>query len=135
MLKELRACLVAAPSSDHSKHDLMQQISDIIHDIGVPRHILGYQYLREAIRLAVNDFTVIECITKILYPSVAKAFNTTPSRVERAIRHAIETAWERGDIHVLNRYFGYTVPGSKGKPTNSEFISLIADRIRLSMHN
>ena len=103
----------------------------MIHQIGVPAHIKGYQYLREAIIIAVNDMEVINAVTKVLYPEVAKRFNTTPSRVERAIRHAIEVAWDRGDLETLQKYFGYTVSNAKGKPTNSEFIAMIADRISL----
>ena len=98
---------------------------------GVPAHIKGYQYLREAIMIAVNDMDVINAVTKVLYPEVAKRFCTTPSRVERAIRHAIEVAWDRGDIETLQKYFGYTVNSAKGKPTNSEFIAMIADRLQL----
>ena len=103
----------------------------IIHEVGVPAHIKGYQYVREAIIIAVQDMDVINAVTKVLYPEVAKRFNTTPSRVERAIRHAIEVAWDRGDLETLQSYFGYTVNSAKGKPTNSEFIAMIADRIRL----
>ncbi len=106
-------------------------ITSIIHEIGVPAHIKGYQYLREAISLAVEDMDIINAVTKALYPAVAKRFNTTASRVERAIRHAIEVAWDRGDLETLQKYFGYTVSNIKGKPTNSEFIALIADRIAL----
>lgn len=107
-------------------------ITDIIHKIGVPAHIKGYNYLRTSILMSVNDEQKLESITKVLYPSVAALYNTTPSRVERAIRHAIELAWLRGDANVLNSYFGCTLNSGKGKPTNSEFIALIADRIRLS---
>ncbi len=107
------------------------QVTSIIHEIGVPAHIKGYQYLREAIRLAVEDMDVINTVTKVLYPTVAKRFGTTPSRVERAIRHAIEVAWDRGDLETLQKYFGYTVSNAKGKPTNSEFIAMIADRLQL----
>lgn len=107
-------------------------VTDIIHKIGVPAHIKGYHYLREAIMQCVHDSEMLESITKILYPSVAKRFKTTPSRVERAIRHAIEIAWDRGDVETLNSYFGYTVNTGKGKPTNSEFIALITDKIKLS---
>ena len=107
-------------------------VTDIIHEIGVPAHIKGYQYLREAICLTVNDMDAINAVTKVLYPAVAKKFSTTPSRVERAIRHAIEVAWDRGDLETLQKYFVYTVSNAKGKPTNSEFIAMIADRIRLS---
>ena len=108
-------------------------VTSIIHEIGVPAHIKGYQYLREAIMMAVEDIESVSAITKVLYPSIAKKFKTTSSRVERAIRHAIEVAWDRGDIETLQNYFGYTVSGIKGKPTNSEFISMIADRLRLQM--
>ena len=108
-------------------------VTNIIHEIGVPAHIKGYQYLREAIIIAVNDMDVINAITKVLYPQVAKNFGTTPSRVERAIRHAIEVAWDRGDLDTLQRFFGYTVSNTKGKPTNSEFIALIADKLQLQL--
>ena len=108
-------------------------VTNIIHEIGVPAHIKGYQYLREAIIIAVNDMDVINAITKVLYPEVAKNFGTTPSRVERAIRHAIEVAWDRGDLDTLQRFFGYTVSNTKGKPTNSEFIALIADKLQLQL--
>ncbi len=106
-------------------------VTDIIHEIGVPAHIKGYQYLREAIILTVNDMEVINAVTKVLYPAVAKKFATTPSRVERAIRHAIEVAWDRGDLETLQKFFGYTVSNIKGKPTNSEFIAMIADSLTL----
>ena len=108
-------------------------VTNIIHEIGVPAHIKGYQYLREAIIIAVNDMDVINAITKVLYPQVAKNFGTTPSRVDRAIRHAIEVAWDRGDLDTLQRFFGYTVSNTKGKPTNSEFIALIADKLQLQL--
>lgn len=114
-----------------SSRDLERQVTAIIHEIGVPAHIKGYQYLREAIGLAVEDMDIINAVTKVLYPAVAKKFNTTSSRVERAIRHAIEVAWDRGDLETLQKYFGYTVSNAKGKPTNSEFIAMIADRISL----
>ena len=110
-------------------------VTSIIHEIGVPAHIKGYQYLREAIIIAVNDMDVINAITKVLYPQVAKTFQTTPSRVERAIRHAIEVAWDRGDLDTLQRFFGYTVSNTKGKPTNSEFIALIADKLQLQLRS
>jgi two-component system response regulator (stage 0 sporulation protein A) len=108
-------------------------VTDIIHQIGVPAHIKGYQYLREAIKRSVNDPEMLNSVTKILYPTVAKSFSTTPSRVERAIRHAIEVAWDRGDVDVLSSYFGYTIQSERGKPTNSEFIAMIADKLRLKM--
>ena len=111
--------------------DLEAVVTDIIHEIGVPAHIKGYQYLREAIILTINDMDMINAVTKVLYPEVAKRFSTTPSRVERAIRHAIEVAWDRGDIEVLQKFFGYTVSNIKGKPTNSEFIAMIADNLSL----
>ena len=110
-------------------------VTSMIHEIGVPAHIKGYQYLREAIMIAVNDMDVINAITKVLYPQVAKTFATTPSRVERAIRHAIEVAWDRGDLETLQRFFGYTVSNTKGKPTNSEFIALIADKLQLQLRS
>lgn len=113
-------------------HDLEQDVTDMIHEIGVPAHIKGYQYLREAIMMSVEDPGMISSITKILYPTIAKRFQTTSSRVERAIRHAIEVAWSRGRMETLDAMFGYTIDTGKGKPTNSEFIALIADRIRLS---
>ncbi|MGI6181600.1 MAG: sporulation transcription factor Spo0A [Agathobaculum sp.] len=109
------------------------RVTEVIHQVGVPAHIKGYQYLREAIMMTVEDMDAVSAITKVLYPSIAKKFKTTSSRVERAIRHAIEVAWDRGDIETLQSYFGYTVSGVKGKPTNSEFISMIADRLRLQM--
>ena len=106
-------------------------VTDIIHEIGVPAHIKGYQYLREAIILTIKDMDMINAVTKVLYPEVAKRYNTTPSRVERAIRHAIEVAWDRGDIETLQKFFGYTVSNIKGKPTNSEVIAMIADNLSL----
>ena len=112
---------------------LESRVTAVIHEIGVPAHIKGYQYLREAIMSAVHDMDVINAVTKVLYPEVAKHFGTTPSRVERAIRHAIEVAWDRGDLETLQKYFGYTVNSTKGKPTNSEFIAMIADRLQLQM--
>lgn len=111
--------------------DIEAQVTKIIHQIGVPAHIKGYQYLRSAILMAVQDNEVINSVTKVLYPTVAKKYSTTTSRVERAIRHAIEVAWDRGDIDTLNSYFGYTIQNSRGKPTNSEFIAMIADNLRL----
>ena len=113
--------------------EIEMKVTNIIHQIGVPAHIKGYQYLREAIIMTINDMESINAITKVLYPSVAKKFHTTSSRVERAIRHAIEVAWDRGDVDVLQEYFGFTVSGTKGKPTNSEFISMVADKLRLEL--
>ena len=110
-------------------------ISDIMRQIGVPAHIKGYQYLRTAIDLSINDAEMLEGVTKLLYPTIAKMYSTTSSRVERAIRHAIEVAWNRGDVDVLSSYFGYTIQSDRGKPTNSEFIAMIADRIKLSMRS
>ena len=112
---------------------LEELVTSIIHEVGVPAHIKGYQYVREAIMITVEDMEVINSVTKILYPEVAKRYRTTPSRVERAIRHAIEVAWDRGDLETLQKFFGYTVSNAKGKPTNSEFIAMIADRIRLRL--
>ena len=114
---------------------LESQVTAIIHEVGVPAHIKGYQYLREAIIITVKDMDVINAVTKVLYPEVAKRFGTTASRVERAIRHAIEVAWDRGDLETLQKYFGYTVSNTKGKPTNSEFIAMIADRLVLNGDN
>lgn len=113
--------------------ELELMITEIIHQIGIPAHIKGYHYLREAIMLAVKDGEVINSITKLLYPTVAKHNGTTASRVERAIRHAIEVAWDRGDVDVLNSYFGYTIQNNRGKPTNSEFIAMISDKLRLKL--
>ena len=110
--------------------ELELMVTDIIHQIGVPAHIKGYHYLREAIILSIKDGEIINSVTKLLYPTVAKKHSTTSSRLERAIRHAIEVAWDRGDIDVLNSYFGYTVQNERGKPTNSEFIAMISDKLR-----
>ena len=115
--------------------DLEKDVTDMIHEIGVPAHIKGYQYLREAIMMSVQDVEMLNSITKILYPTIAKKFQTTSSRVERAIRHAIEVAWNRGKMETLDAMFGYTINTGKGKPTNSEFIALIADKIRLQYRN
>ena len=114
-----------------ARQTLEANVTAIIHEIGVPAHIKGYQYLREAIIMTVEDMDVINAVTKILYPEVARKFGTTASRVERAIRHAIEVAWDRGDIETLQKFFGYTVSNIKGKPTNSEFIAMIADCLSL----
>ncbi len=113
--------------------DLKLMITEILHQLGVPAHIKGYQYLRESIILSIKDGEMINSVTKLLYPTVAKMNNTTASRVERAIRHAIEVAWDRGDIDTLNSYFGFTVQNERGKPTNSEFIAMIADKLRLRL--
>lgn len=112
-------------------HELESEVTNIIHEIGVPAHIKGYHYLREAIIMSVNDVEMLNSITKVLYPTIAKKYQTTPSRVERAIRHAIEVAWSRGKVDTIDELFGYTVSNGKGKPTNSEFVALISDKIRL----
>lgn len=116
---------------DASILDMEAQVTKIIHQIGVPAHIKGYQYLRTAILMTINNNDIINSVTKVLYPAVAKKYQTTTSRVERAIRHAIEVAWDRGDVDTLNSYFGYTIQNSRGKPTNSEFIAMISDNLRL----
>jgi two-component system response regulator (stage 0 sporulation protein A) len=116
-----------------TQHTLETEVTNVIHEIGVPAHIKGYQYLRDAIIMVINDMDILNSITKQLYPNIAKHYNTTPSRVERAIRHAIEVAWSRGKMDTIDKLFGYTVNNGKGKPTNSEFIALIADRLRLEM--
>lgn len=121
---------LAVPSADSSSQ-IEIVVTDVLHQMGIPAHIKGYHYLREAIILSLADEEMLESITKLLYPTIAERFDTTASRVERAIRHAIETAWDRGDIDVLNGMFGYTVSVGKGKPTNSEFIALITDNLRL----
>lgn len=130
-VRQLATSAVQEDEEEDSARLLERRVTAIIHEIGVPAHIKGYQYLREAITLVVNDMDTINAVTKVLYPAVAKRFGTTASRVERAIRHAIEVAWDRGDLETLQKYFGYTVNGAKGKPTNSEFIAMIADRISL----
>ena len=113
------------------RNDLEAQVTGVIHKIGVPAHIKGYQYLRTAIIMTIENSDLINAVTKILYPTIAKRYQTTASRVERAIRHAIEVAWDRGDLDTLNAYFGYTIQNQRGKPTNSEFIAMIADNLRL----
>lgn len=118
---------------NNTSRSLEVEVTNIMHEIGVPAHIKGYQYLRDAIMMVVKDLDVINSITKLLYPSIAKEYNTTPSRVERAIRHAIEVAWSRGQVEAIDALFGYTVNIGKGKPTNSEFIAMIADKLRLEM--
>ena len=138
LLDRMRAAVAQhVPAVEHPT-ELKNLVTSIIHEIGVPAHIKGYQYLREAIMIAVDDMDVINAVTKVLYPEVARRFSTTPSRVERAIRHAIEVAWDRGDLETLQKFFGYTVSNTKGKPTNSEFIAMIADRLvlerRQAMH-
>ncbi|MVB10423.1 Stage 0 sporulation protein A [Caprobacter fermentans] len=120
------------PVSD-TEPSLEIQVTEILHQIGVPAHIKGYHYLRDSIIMAIETPDIINAVTKQLYPSVAKKYSTTASRVERAIRHAIEVAWDRGDVDILNSYFGYTIHNTRGKPTNSEFIAMISDRLRLHM--
>ena len=126
-----RSKTLPAENTLSSSAELEAQVTKIIHQIGVPAHIKGYQYLRTAILMTIDDNDIINSVTKILYPSVAKKYQTTTSRVERAIRHAIEVAWDRGDVDTLNSYFGYTIQNARGKPTNSEFIAMIADNLRL----
>ena len=122
---------VGNAEASEPKINLENRVTDMIHEIGIPAHIKGYHYLRDAILMAIEDMDVLNAVTKVLYPTVAKMHQTTASRVERAIRHAIEVAWSRGKLDTLDELFGYTVNGGKGKPTNSEFIALIADTIRL----
>ncbi|MDO4261122.1 MAG: sporulation transcription factor Spo0A [Eubacteriales bacterium] len=128
---EIRKVTPYETKADYAERNLEMDVTNMIHEIGVPAHIKGYQYLRDAIMMAVEDMNMLNSITKILYPTIAKNHQTTPSRVERAIRHAIEVAWSRGKMDTIDELFGYTVSVGKGKPTNSEFIALIADKIRL----
>ena len=138
-MRELRASkslrMVSTPVMEVPAPSLEAMVTDIIHEIGVPAHIKGYGYLRDAIILAVSDMEMLNSITKLLYPTIAKMHQTTPSRVERAIRHAIEVAWNRGKMDTIDSLFGYTINTGKGKPTNSEFVALIADKIRLEYKN
>ena len=127
------AYIEIAPNEKKNEENLEALVTNVIHEIGVPAHIKGYQYLREAIMMVVNDIDIINQITKQLYPEIAQKYRTTPSRVERAIRHAIEVAWGRGEPAMVESIFGYTVSASKGKPTNSEFIAMIADKLRLEI--
>ena len=132
--KTVKAVSAKAPfdnAKEYMEHNLETDVTNIIHEIGVPAHIKGYQYLRDAIIMSVNDMEMLNSITKVLYPTIAKKHQTTPSRVERAIRHAIEVAWSRGKMDTIDELFGYTIHTGKGKPTNSEFVALIADKIRL----
>ena len=129
--REIKTQYIEISSKD--QENLEALVTNIIHEVGVPAHIKGYQYLREAIIMVVNDIDVINQITKSLYPMIANKFSTTPSRVERAIRHAIEVAWGRGEQDVVQNIFGYTISAAKGKPTNSEFIAMIADKLRLEL--
>ena len=119
--------------TEYNGQNLTARITKILHEVGVPAHIKGYHYLREAITLTVQDGEYINAVTKLLYPNIAKMFKTTPSRVERAIRHAIEVAWDRGNLDTLQNLFGYTVSTTKGKPTNSEFIAMISDKLQLAL--
>lgn len=125
--KDYQSAAVASPTPKN----LEVEVTRIIHEIGVPAHVKGYQYLRDAIMLVVEEVNYLGAVTKELYPTIAQKYDTTPSRVERAIRHAIELAWDRGDVDKINKFFGYTINGEKGKPTNSEFIAIIADKLRL----
>lgn len=122
-----------APNEKKNEENLEALVTNMIHEIGVPAHIKGYQYLREAIMMVINDIDIINQITKQLYPEIAEKYKTTPSRVERAIRHAIEVAWARGQADAVENIFGYTISAAKGKPTNSEFIAMIADKLRLEL--
>ena len=131
--KNEKAPLVIKGNKTTTDTQLEIHITDIIHQIGVPAHIKGYHYLREGIMMTIKDASMINSVTKILYPTIAKKYSTTSSRVERAIRHAIEVAWDRGDIDTLNSYFGFTIQNDRGKPTNSEFIAMISDKIRLNL--
>ncbi len=139
VFRSASACsIVDVPAKEKQEpevHDLEKDVTDMIHEIGVPAHIKGYQYLREAIMMSVTDVEMLGSITKVLYPTIARKYQTTSSRVERAIRHAIEVAWSRGRMETLESLFGYTINVGKGKPTNSEFIALIADKIRLQYRN
>lgn len=128
---EIRKVNAYEKAEEYGERNLEADVTEIIHEIGVPAHIKGYQYLRDAIVLSVNDMDMLNSITKVLYPTIAKKYQTTSSRVERAIRHAIEVAWSRGKMDTIDEMFGYTIHNGKGKPTNSEFIALITDRIRL----
>lgn len=134
MARETKQKYIDLPETEAKREENLEAlVTNIIHEVGVPAHIKGYQYLREAIMMVVNDIDVINQITKSLYPRIAFKFNTTPSRVERAIRHAIEVAWGRGQQEAVENIFGYTISAAKGKPTNSEFIAMIADKLRLEL--
>ena len=131
--RKKKSRVIVADNTPVTDTDLELMITEIIHQVGIPAHIKGYHYLRDSIIMSVKDPGVINSVTKVLYPAVAKKYSTTSSRVERAIRHAIEVAWDRGDVEVLNSYFGYTVHNDRGKPTNSEFIAMISDKLRLRL--
>jgi two-component system response regulator (stage 0 sporulation protein A) len=134
IVKEAKTQYIDIPRDEQKSEDSLEAlVTNIIHEVGVPAHIKGYQYLREAIMMVVNDIDIINQITKQLYPDIAQKYHTTPSRVERAIRHAIEVAWGRGEPSVVESIFGYTVSAAKGKPTNSEFIAMISDKLRLEL--
>ena len=125
----------ASAGATQKRYTLEEKVTNMIHQIGVPAHIKGYHYLRKGIMLCVENAAMLSSVTKALYPEIAQYFQTTPSRVERAIRHAIEVAWDRGDIEILNSYFGYTIHNGRGKPTSSEFIAMISDKIRLERNS
>lgn len=130
----IRAAVAKKQGDDRAdRFDLLDYVSRLMHEVGVPASIRGYDYIRDSIMLALGDRDILRSITKELYPSIAKSYDTTPSRVERAIRHAVEVAWSRGDVDVLNGIFGYTVKSTKGKPTNGEFISMLTERVRLDL--
>ena len=132
--REIKAPYIDIPKENKKNEDNLEAlVTNVIHELGVPAHIKGYQYLREAIMMVINDIDIINQITKQLYPEIAEKYKTTPSRVERAIRHAIEVAWARGQADVVESIFGYTISAAKGKPTNSEFIAMIADKLRLEL--
>ena len=134
MTRELKTQYIdIAPEDKKNEENLEALVTNVIHEVGVPAHIKGYQYLREAIMMVIGDIDVINQITKQLYPDIARKYKTTPSRVERAIRHAIEVAWGRGQQDTVENIFGYTVSAAKGKPTNNEFIAMIADKLRLEL--
>ena len=134
MAREIKAPYIEiSPEKKKDQENLEALVTNVIHEVGVPAHIKGYQYLREAIMMVVNNIDIINQITKQLYPDIANKYNTTPSRVERAIRHAIEVAWGRGQTETVENIFGYTISAAKGKPTNSEFIAMIADKLRLEL--
>ena len=132
LIERIKQCCITAPTAP--KMSLEKSITEMILDVGIPAHIKGYHYLRTAIKLSVEDNSMLSGVTKILYPTVAKTYNTTASRVERAIRHAIEVAWDRGNLETLHTMFGYSVNTAKGKPTNSEFIAMISDKLRLQLN-
>lgn len=131
VLSGIRKVQPYVDKEEYMEQNLENDVTQMLHEIGIPAHIKGYQYLRDAITISVTDQEMMTSVTKVLYPSIAKSHQTTPSRVERAIRHAIEVAWSRGKMDTINEIFGYTVSNGKGKPTNSEFIALISDKIRL----